>query len=743
MRLFCTLTTLLLLSFSSSAQNRVPNPGFEEYDHLPNFMSITGKDFQKHTRQWVVPNEASTDLISPRLKSKNLQGIPPKSGKNMAGIVINGDFWSEYVGIKLKKPLEKGKQYYVEYWLSMPKFYSKRKPVPTYLNDYFGVMFSEKIYHFDKKILQGTPQVKATESVFVEPAKWTKVSGNFVADGDHPYLYIGQFWNPEEPVDLAIGYYFIDDVYVEEFSSAAVDYVPSRYYKLDGQVASVIMENIYFETDQATLLEESFVELNKLVNIMNKNPGINIQIQGHTDSQGSERHNLSLSERRSQSVYDYLTQQGIPAARLNAKGYGYSKPVADNQTDDGRQQNRRVEFIVSGAINKGGKQILGPAEVYRFSSQINSDDRQSYACIGEYKNCRKEKAIEEATASERAALKKHKATDAKAYISERIANEQVVFLNYGAEPESHWAFTHALLKSFREQGFTYLALPDLNQHDKELANRKYPVLTSANKAFHPVYGELIREALKAEFTLAGYRPSSEQIRKAENIIQKQSSIPASIKSDEELRKKMAYEWASALNLAGILKRNSAAKILVLCQGEQAMERNEGDFVHMASWFKRFAHIDALTIDQARMSPACYQPAAPIYAYTNLSKPTVYSNAEGAFVERLSHLGYAREKGPYDIQVFHKERGKIHDRPAWLYELGDRKEFFINPDKHEMGYPCLVHAYRVGEDVETAVPLDVIELTRGGVKKALVLPAGEHVLVLRDLQKHKKLEVKVD
>jgi len=76
--LFCTSSTLL-------GQNLVPNSGFEEYGYQPAFMSKSGKDFRRASKYWIVPNEASTDLINPRFNSKNLSTIPPHSGDNMAG----------------------------------------------------------------------------------------------------------------------------------------------------------------------------------------------------------------------------------------------------------------------------------------------------------------------------------------------------------------------------------------------------------------------------------------------------------------------------------------------------------------------------------------------------------------------------------------------------------------------------------------------------------------------------------
>jgi outer membrane protein OmpA-like peptidoglycan-associated protein len=80
------------------------------------------------------------------------------------------------------------------------------------------------------------------------------------------------------------------------------------------------------------------------------NKGLQLEIEGHTDSTGSDEINQTLSERRAQTVQNYLVQQGLPAEAVTAKGFGKTMPVADNSTSAGRQQNRRVEIIVSGEV---------------------------------------------------------------------------------------------------------------------------------------------------------------------------------------------------------------------------------------------------------------------------------------------------------------------------------------------------------------------------------------------------------
>ncbi len=109
---------------------------------------------------------------------------------------------------------------------------------------------------------------------------------------------------------------------------------------------TMVMQNVLFEVDRWDLKSESFVELEVLVNFLNRNPELRIEIGGHTDNTGSESHNKTLSNNRARSVYDYLISKGIDANRLSYKGYGSSKAIADNDTPEGRKLNRRTEIRI-------------------------------------------------------------------------------------------------------------------------------------------------------------------------------------------------------------------------------------------------------------------------------------------------------------------------------------------------------------------------------------------------------------
>ena len=108
----------------------------------------------------------------------------------------------------------------------------------------------------------------------------------------------------------------------------------------------IILKNVLFETDSYELVETSFIELNTLINYLKKNPKIKIHIEGHTDNISDDKHNLILSDNRAAKVYGYLVDRGVSSERLSYKGYGESKPISTNKTDQGRRQNRRTSFII-------------------------------------------------------------------------------------------------------------------------------------------------------------------------------------------------------------------------------------------------------------------------------------------------------------------------------------------------------------------------------------------------------------
>lgn len=194
---------------------------------------------------------------------------------------------------------------------------------------------------FDKKTAQGLPssvELVDLASKQVISKVQTDETGNYLIT-----LPVGK--------DYAFsvnrkGYLFYSDNYSLKDKSPDSTYeknIPLQPIEVN---AAVVLRNIFYDVKKYDLRPESQVELDKVVQLLQDNPTVKVQIEGHTDNVGAPADNQKLSEARAKSVVNYLNAKGIKADRLTAKGYGETKPIADNSTDAGRAQNRRTELKV-------------------------------------------------------------------------------------------------------------------------------------------------------------------------------------------------------------------------------------------------------------------------------------------------------------------------------------------------------------------------------------------------------------
>jgi outer membrane protein OmpA-like peptidoglycan-associated protein len=107
-----------------------------------------------------------------------------------------------------------------------------------------------------------------------------------------------------------------------------------------------ISQKVFFAFDKAVILPKSFDLLDEVARVLSDAPGIKVRIEGHTDATGQEKHNQELSENRALAVRDYLIDKGVEPKRLDARGFGSSEPLDSNTSADGREKNRRVEFVI-------------------------------------------------------------------------------------------------------------------------------------------------------------------------------------------------------------------------------------------------------------------------------------------------------------------------------------------------------------------------------------------------------------
>lgn len=394
------------------SQNLVPNPGFEE--HI-----LDSVFYWEQTAEPYYHFETNKPYAH--------------SGNCINGICIWKSAPSEYLQVKLERPLAQGEKYLVRAYTMINSTITDRAFDTI---KYLGIYFSkEKFLVSAKKILLFKPQVLL--DVYGD-SLWNKTESVYVAKGGESYMLLGHFY--EYSNTLAIGNdslnenvfreienidqekseriksetSVIDEKYknikqdswnidkiknkrkqekklkeyrkamlieqqeIQEMTQDVSEEFRERYavlfsqFKLSAQGSSELtgfrlyfddisvspcvdtipvekiidLKNVFFNSGKAGLLPASFTELDHQVNYLNENPEIIIEISGHTDNVGKESDNQLLSENRAKAVADYLIKKSIQPARVSYKGYGSTKPVSDNNSQEGRAKNRRVEIKI-------------------------------------------------------------------------------------------------------------------------------------------------------------------------------------------------------------------------------------------------------------------------------------------------------------------------------------------------------------------------------------------------------------
>lgn len=364
----------------TSRVNLVFNGSFEEYRFCPKRIDAVGVLI--NVDGWYQPTKGSADYFN-TCGSREC-GVPknklgeqlPHDGEGYCGIYCSKNDYREYLQTRLRRKLRAGDSIRLTFFVSLSE--QSTGAVATL----GGLFTKEDIYDTVRSILLHkeyetlsddifqviattyTPQVMNPPDVpLTDTRNWQCVTGIFVADGGEQYITLGNFntaersgyVEPDSLVRLLPGsYYYIDDVFVEclncEPPIADDLNVDSNYLTQEQPTFSVgstfVLKDIFFEFDKSTILQQSFFELMRLITLLNTYPDMQIEVGGHTDSKGSDSYNQRLSESRAKAVADYLISKGISERRLQYRGYGKSKPIDSNETEEGRARNRRVEFKI-------------------------------------------------------------------------------------------------------------------------------------------------------------------------------------------------------------------------------------------------------------------------------------------------------------------------------------------------------------------------------------------------------------
>jgi len=353
---------ILLLAITSSAfaQNLVTNGSFEQVYKCPGSYSVDRNG--RIAPGWVSPSSGTPDLfnscsIGEASVPTNWAGKSKAfSGQGYAGIYVylhgRPKEYREYLQAEFTSPLLGGVKYVVE-------FQFKLSSNSMYSIDRVGFLISDSSYHMNE---DGVFPVKATyqriNPVIYNHATgyWTRFGFTYIAKGGERFITIGNFSNDTdtrnyfisnsqsvEPLLQRAAYFFIDDVKVLQITEAPVAPVLSGYNEIKIN-EDYVLKNIQFKYNDYTLLDTSYPELNRLVDILKFNKTWNVVVSGHTDDIGSDAFNLDLSLQRAGSVADYLIQHSIDPVRIKTKGLGKQSPLQQGNDEATRAINRRVEL---------------------------------------------------------------------------------------------------------------------------------------------------------------------------------------------------------------------------------------------------------------------------------------------------------------------------------------------------------------------------------------------------------------
>ncbi|WP_274474960.1 OmpA family protein [Mangrovimonas aestuarii] len=344
------------------SQNLVLNPSFEDHKFCPELIG----SFQHGVKNWTTPQSGSSDYFntcSKEIGSDNFNGEQsPRSGNGYAGFyAYSPNNYREYIQGTLSDTLENGTHYEITFYVSLAELSN------TAIKN-FGIYFTENKPQYitserpinASRISEKVHNVSFipffSEHYFNDKSNWIKVSCTYVAKGFETHFIIGNFESNystsiqklEKNGYKQAAYYYIDDVSItpkniNETKETSIKKPVSNFQ--EGELYT--LKNVQFEFDKAQIMKGTEIELNNLYNHLSANKNLQLEIFGHTDNKGSDAYNQELSTNRAKAIADYLIEKGIEPSKIKYIGYGSSKPIANNKTEEGRTKNRRVEFKIN------------------------------------------------------------------------------------------------------------------------------------------------------------------------------------------------------------------------------------------------------------------------------------------------------------------------------------------------------------------------------------------------------------
>ncbi|TLF44586.1 hypothetical protein [Maribacter aurantiacus] len=378
---------------------------------------------------------------------------------------------------------------------------------------------------------------------------------------------------------------------------------------------------------------------------------------------------------------------------------------------------------------------------YLFSSEIKNDiendttpwkyqmSSQSFASKGDYQNALKHWDLAMGTSEKRYtemqldSIKKlyisesSNVLDAVNYITESAKSNQVVIINEAHHNSSHRVFTKSLLKELFDIGYTNIGFETLGNGeymDSLLMKRGYPTQETGYYTKDPQFGDLVRRALEIGFYIFPYEQTTDSDGKPREIEQ-------------------------AKNIQKEIQKRPNEKFLIHCGFDHVYEGVHDRWEKaMAARLKEYTGIDPLTIDQVKYSEKSLPELNhPIINILDIDEPSVIID------KNRKPLRNERSKRWTDLAVFHPRTKIVKGRPNWLFKNGN-KPISLDIRDVDLSFPVMVLAYKKGEDINNAIPIDIVEIENRTDLTNLALKSGIYEVVLEDKKNNaRKFEISVE
>lgn len=370
---------------------------------------------------------------------------------------------------------------------------------------------------------------------------------------------------------------------------------------------------------------------------------------------------------------------------------------------------------------------------YKFSSEIENKvetdtvawkhqtSAAAYATQGDYQNALKHWDLAIRSKSKTYTEKqidsirlKYKIIPSKDFIVEQSKINQIIIINEAHHNSFHRVYTKSLLQKLFDNGYTNLGLETLSYKDTLLNNRKYPIQSTGTYSKEPQFGNLIRTALEIGYTVFAYEDKTY--------------------SDGKLR-----EIEQAKNIQKMIDKNPNEKFLIHCGFAHVFEGISHSWEKtMTGRLTEYTGINPFTINQTAYSEKSKSEFNhPLSKALNVKQSSILLDKNNVPYK------YERRESWTDIAVFHPNTEYINGRPNWLFENGN-KNILIELKDIDIPFPVMVFAFKKGENINNAVPVDIYEVKNKTINPHLALPKGKYEIIVvnkENIARKFELEVK--